>query len=46
MKKDRMPCGCYPQGDPIKWNPYNEVVQCHKCGTVYVVKKYKNSKEK
>ena len=38
MKKDRMPCGCYPEGDPVKWNPYNEVVQCHKCGAVYDVK--------
>ncbi len=38
----RTPCCGYPTigGDPdrsnvIKWNPYNEVVQCHNCGACY-----------
>lgn len=22
--------------DAVKWNPYNHVVQCHKCGEVFV----------
>jgi hypothetical protein len=21
---------------PVKWNPYNEVIQCHMCGHIYV----------
>ena len=34
-----LPCGCVadsndPKG-PIYWNPYNKVVQCHKCGQSY-----------
>jgi len=40
-------CGISPQsaksgeidcthGNAVKWNPYNEVVQCHKCGQVFV----------
>lgn len=36
-----LPCGCTPDGNPIFWNPYNGVVQCHKCGAVY---DYVNSK--
>jgi hypothetical protein len=32
------PCGCSSTGDPIKWNPYNKVVQCHKCGSQYSLK--------
>ncbi len=30
-------CGYIPSryGEhPIKWNPYNQVVQCHNCGAV------------
>lgn len=23
-------------GEPVKWNPYNGVVQCHRCGQVFV----------
>ncbi len=22
--------------DAVKWNPYNKVVQCHRCGHIYV----------
>ena len=22
--------------DAVKWNPYNEVVQCHRCGEVFI----------
>lgn len=36
-----LPCGCTPDGNPIFWNTYNGVVQCHKCGAVY---DYVNSK--
>lgn len=27
--------------EAVKWNPYNKVVQCHKCGLIFVPKKYK-----
>ena len=30
-----LPCGCSAHGDPVYWNPFNKVVQCHKCGHVY-----------
>ncbi len=26
---------CVPN-ESVKWNPYNKVVQCHKCGKIYV----------
>lgn len=29
------PCGCGADGDAVKWNPWNRVVQCHGCGLVY-----------
>lgn len=22
--------------DAVKWNPYNQVVQCHRCGLMFV----------
>ena len=25
--------------EAVKWNPYNKVVQCHKCGQIFVPKK-------
>lgn len=25
-----------PHGEPVRWNPYNGVVQCHACGLVFV----------
>ena len=31
-------CNYNPPKDqpyPVMWNPYNKVVQCHNCGTVY-----------
>jgi hypothetical protein len=37
----KLPCGCEWQrttedlAGPVMWNPYNGVVQCHKCGQVY-----------
>ncbi len=34
-KEQIQPCGCTAEGDPIKWNPWNKVVQCHKCGAQY-----------
>lgn len=35
-KKDVIqPCGCTADGDPIQYNPWNKVVQCHKCGAIY-----------
>lgn len=34
-----LPCGCKADADdpkgPIFWNPFNGVVQCHKCGQSY-----------
>src|SRR4029077_16635306 len=37
---DRLPCGCtIIKDDAMKssvfWNPFNKVVQCHKCGKLY-----------
>lgn len=32
-KQNELDC---THGDAVKWNPYNEVVQCHKCGQVFV----------
>lgn len=32
------PCCAYVARDqhwPVSWNPFNRVVQCHNCGTVY-----------
>ena len=26
--------------DAVKWNPYNKVVSCHRCGHIYIPKKY------
>ncbi len=31
---------CGKNAEAIHWNPYNEVVQCHHCGHVYVPKLY------
>lgn len=31
---------CKENPDAIKWNPYNEVVQCHRCGRIYLPKVY------
>jgi hypothetical protein len=22
-------------GEPVYWNPYNQVVQCHRCGQIF-----------
>jgi hypothetical protein len=33
--KSIQPCGCSSEGNPIKWNEFNKVVQCHKCGSQY-----------
>ena len=30
--------------DAVKWNPYNKVVQCHKCGQIFTPKENKNDK--
>ena len=30
-----LPCGCSAFGDPVYWNKYNRVVQCHRCGLTY-----------
>lgn len=38
---------CNKDPKAIGWNPYNEVVQCHHCGHIYVKKVYgKLSKRK
>lgn len=30
--------------EAVKWNPYNKVVQCHKCGQIFVPKRYRKKK--
>lgn len=30
-----LPCCGYNNPEAVKWNPHNEVVQCHNCGQVY-----------
>ena len=30
-----LPCCGYADASAIKWNPYNQVVQCHNCGQTY-----------
>ena len=30
-----LPCCGYADASAVKWNPYNQVVQCHNCGQVY-----------
>jgi len=32
---ESVPCCGYSGPNPIKWNPFNKVVQCHNCGAVY-----------
>jgi hypothetical protein len=38
---ESLPCGCkidvtkHGSEQSVYWNPYNKVVQCHQCGTVY-----------
>lgn len=31
----KLPCGCDTDHSPVFWNPYNNVVQCHRCGATY-----------
>lgn len=33
--KDMTHKPCTPN-DSVKWNPYNNVVQCHRCGQIYI----------
>lgn len=30
-----LPCCGYTDASAVKWNPYNQVVQCHNCGQIY-----------
>lgn len=30
-----LPCCGYADASAIKWNPHNQVVQCHNCGQGY-----------
>jgi transcription elongation factor Elf1 len=30
-----LPCCGYVDASAVKWNPHNQVVQCHNCGQVY-----------
>ena len=30
-----LPCCAYTDASAIKWNSYNQVVQCHNCGQIY-----------
>jgi hypothetical protein len=31
----KLPCCGYYNAEAVKWNPYNQVVQCHNCGQIY-----------
>jgi len=39
MDEQKLPCGCNCDSNdakgPVYWNPFNKVVQCHKCGQTY-----------
>lgn len=35
----KLPCCGYTDASAIKWNPHNQVVQCHNCGQVYAATK-------
>lgn len=35
----RTPLKCRHE-DAVMWNPYNRVVQCHRCGWVFVLQRY------
>jgi hypothetical protein len=40
LPEDRLPCGCTIDANDkmrssVFWNPFDKVVQCHKCGHVY-----------
>ena len=30
--------------EAVKWNPWNKVVQCHRCGRIFVPKEKTNGK--
>ena len=30
-----LPCCGYANASAVKWNPHNQVVQCHNCGQIY-----------
>lgn len=35
QKPVALPCCDYDNPEAVKWNPHNQVVQCHNCGQVY-----------
>ena len=39
MTKDARTIACdhfHESRHPVYWNPFNKVVQCHKCGTIFI----------
>ena len=36
MRDNNKNCKCE---DAVKWNPFNNVVQCHRCGQIFTTKK-------
>jgi hypothetical protein len=42
---EALPCCGYTDASAVKWNPFNGVVQCHKCGQVYSQKKQTNDSQ-
>jgi uncharacterized protein with PIN domain len=34
---DKVCCEEAIKSNSIYWNPYNEVVQCHSCGQIYIM---------
>jgi len=35
QKPVTLPCCGYRDASAVKWNPFNDVVQCHNCGQTY-----------
>ena len=40
-----LPCCGYEDASAVKWNPYNQVVQCHNCGQVYTTPQAQPARE-
>ena len=40
-----LPCCGYTDASAVKWNPFNNVVQCHNCGQVYTSQPQRTEQE-
>lgn len=45
QKPVALPCCGYEDASAVKWNPYNQVVQCHNCGQVYTTPQAQPARE-